>query len=127
MDKVLTRVARLVPEASDLDLLALGLASRATRAGHVCVELDHLDDHVSVEPPVGVDLIELEWPSVELWEEALSRSPLVVSEGRPAGALLRPLVLEGRRLYLQRYWTYEIEELFVVDGHQYRLPALQMN
>jgi muconolactone delta-isomerase len=26
-----------------------------------------------------------------------------------------------------RYWTYEIEELFVVDGHQYRLPALQFN
>ena len=25
------------------------------------------------------------------------------------------------------YWTYEIEELFVVDGHQYRLPALQFN
>jgi hypothetical protein len=28
---------------------------------------------------------------------------------------------------LYRYWTYEIEELFVVDGHQYRLPALQFN
>jgi len=28
---------------------------------------------------------------------------------------------------LYPYWTYEIEELFVVDGHQYRLPALQMN
>lgn len=25
------------------------------------------------------------------------------------------------------YWTYEIEELFVVDGHHYRLPALQFN
>jgi muconolactone delta-isomerase len=25
------------------------------------------------------------------------------------------------------YWTYKIEELFVVDGHQYRLPALQFN
>ena len=25
------------------------------------------------------------------------------------------------------WWTYEIEELFVVDGHQYRLPALQFN
>jgi hypothetical protein len=32
-----------------------------------------------------------------------------------------------RRSPLYKYWTYEIEELFVVDGHQYRLPALQMN
>ena len=28
---------------------------------------------------------------------------------------------------LYPWWTYEIEELFVVDGHQYRLPALQFN
>ncbi|WP_336516495.1 muconolactone Delta-isomerase family protein [Pollutibacter soli] len=28
---------------------------------------------------------------------------------------------------IYRYWTYEIEELYVVDGHQYRLPALQFN
>jgi muconolactone delta-isomerase len=28
---------------------------------------------------------------------------------------------------LYPYWTYDIEELFVVDGHQYRLPALQFN
>jgi muconolactone delta-isomerase len=32
-----------------------------------------------------------------------------------------------QRSPLYRYWTYEIEELFVVDGHQYRLPALQFN
>jgi hypothetical protein len=25
------------------------------------------------------------------------------------------------------YWTYEIDELFVVDGYQYRLPAVQLN
>ncbi len=28
---------------------------------------------------------------------------------------------------IYKYWTYQIEELFVVDGHQYRLPALQLN
>jgi muconolactone delta-isomerase len=28
---------------------------------------------------------------------------------------------------IHRYWNYEIEELFVVDGYQYRLPALQFN
>lgn len=28
---------------------------------------------------------------------------------------------------LHKYWTYEIDELFVYDGQTYRLPALQMN
>jgi muconolactone delta-isomerase len=26
-----------------------------------------------------------------------------------------------------KFWTYEIEELFVVDGQHYRLPAVQLN
>ena len=28
---------------------------------------------------------------------------------------------------LYRYWTVEIDELFVYDGQSYRLPALQLN
>ena len=28
---------------------------------------------------------------------------------------------------LYKYWTYEINELFVVDGLHYRLPAVQLN
>lgn len=28
---------------------------------------------------------------------------------------------------LYGYWDYEIDELFVVDGHHYRLPELQYN
>lgn len=28
---------------------------------------------------------------------------------------------------LFKYWTFEIDELFVYDGQTYRLPALQMN
>ncbi|HEU4574439.1 MAG TPA: hypothetical protein VFS36_05505 [Chitinophagaceae bacterium] len=34
-------------------------------------------------------------------------------------------LLEKSPLY--RYWTYEISELFVVDGQLYRLPAMQPN
>ena len=26
-----------------------------------------------------------------------------------------------------KYWTYDIDELFLIDGQHYRLPALQMN
>ncbi|SJZ83559.1 hypothetical protein [Sediminibacterium ginsengisoli] len=28
---------------------------------------------------------------------------------------------------LYKYWSYEIEELFLYDSQQYRLPALQLN
>ena len=28
---------------------------------------------------------------------------------------------------IYKYWSYEISELFVVDGQLYRLPALQLN
>jgi hypothetical protein len=28
---------------------------------------------------------------------------------------------------LYKYWTYEIDELFLFDGHHYRLPGLQLN
>jgi hypothetical protein len=28
---------------------------------------------------------------------------------------------------LFQYWTYEIDELFVLDGQLYRLPAVQLN
>lgn len=32
-----------------------------------------------------------------------------------------------RKSPIYRYWTYEIDELFLIDGQHYRLPALQMN
>jgi hypothetical protein len=32
-----------------------------------------------------------------------------------------------RKSPIYRYWTYDIDELFLIDGQHYRLPALQMN
>ncbi len=32
-----------------------------------------------------------------------------------------------RKSPLFKYWTFEVDELFVYDGQTYRLPALQMN
>lgn len=32
-----------------------------------------------------------------------------------------------RKSPLFKYWTFEIDELFVYDGQTYRLPALQFN
>ena len=28
---------------------------------------------------------------------------------------------------LYKFWTFEIDELFVIDGQHYRLPAVQPN
>jgi hypothetical protein len=28
---------------------------------------------------------------------------------------------------LHKYWTYEVDELYVLDGQHYRLPAVQPN
>lgn len=28
---------------------------------------------------------------------------------------------------IYKYWTYEVEELFIYDSQHYRLPALQLN
>lgn len=32
-----------------------------------------------------------------------------------------------QRSPLFKYWTYDIDEIFVFDGQNYRLPALQLN
>lgn len=32
-----------------------------------------------------------------------------------------------RQSPVYKYWTYEVDELFLIDGQHYRLPALQMN
>jgi hypothetical protein len=34
-------------------------------------------------------------------------------------------ILEKSPLF--KYWTYEVDELFVLDGQHYRLPAVQPN
>ena len=100
---------RLVPGARPHDLLALGLVAGATRAGHVCVEVDRLADLGGLDPPVPDLSADLPWPTPEYWLRSLADSQLVAVAGRPTDGPLRPLVLDGRRLYLQRYWTFEVD------------------
>jgi exodeoxyribonuclease V alpha subunit len=100
--------SRLAPDASPLALLALGLVARATRAGHVCVDVDRLSE-VTVPDEMPVDGADtLDWPTTPEWEESFVGSPLVGPPERSARSVLRPLVLDGRRLYLHRYWCYEM-------------------
>jgi exodeoxyribonuclease V alpha subunit len=117
--RLAARLGRLGGETSPPVLLAIALALRAPRHGHVCVELGGVAGSIAVEPRplseqaagVGAGVgaedtaepIELDWPEVADWRAALTASPLV----RAGGPGETPLVLEGDRLYLDRYWHYE--------------------
>ena len=95
-------MGRLACTSDPLVLLGAAMASRAPAHGHVCAEIPRLRD--TVRPEVQrEELVSLPWPETEGWLEALRRSPLVGrSDGPPA-----PLVLDGERLYLDRYFRYQ--------------------
>jgi exodeoxyribonuclease V alpha subunit len=103
-------LARLGHEDDPLVLLGAALACLAPLRGHVCLEVGKARDLVRQEAdddqtqPVA----DAEWPEAGPWREALARCaarPGAIV--RPAGPGDSPLVLEGDRLYLDRYWDYE--------------------
>ncbi len=77
--------------------LAAVLASHATREGHVCVDLARAAGEV-----VGESGIEA--PPLSQWLRVLTRCDAIGGPGAH-----KPLILEGTRLYLYRYWRYECE------------------
>ncbi len=92
-------LARLLDECDAAVLLGAALAVRATRLGHVCVDLAGVRDSVipsddSAPAPAG-----LPWPEPSAWTASLAASPLTAEAG--------PLRLEGSLLYLDRYWRQE--------------------
>jgi exodeoxyribonuclease V alpha subunit len=94
IDEELARgLARVGNEHNQDVLLGVALASRATRQGHVCLDLQRF---------APSEVSDVRWPSVPSWMESLRKSVLV---GDAAG--FTPLVLEGERLYLRRYYRYE--------------------
>ncbi len=95
-------IGRICGEGDESVLLAAALAVRGTRSGHVCVRLASLREAVAVEgrDPAVIDA--LPWPEPQQWERSVAGSPLV---GDGSGG--EPLVLDGGRLYLERYHRYE--------------------
>jgi exodeoxyribonuclease V alpha subunit len=104
---VARRLGRLASETDDDVLLAIALAVRAPRLGHVHVDLETIRDTAAVESEEEtVDLSTLPWPESGSWLSTVARSRLVApgdSEDRS-----RPLRLEGTWLYLDRYWAEEV-------------------
>ena len=73
-------MARLVPTASAEALLAVAVAARAPRFGHVCAELDRLPAAMAGDED-RCGAADLPWPAREDWAVALARSPLVSTPG----------------------------------------------
>jgi exodeoxyribonuclease V alpha subunit len=101
-------ISRLVPGVDPEVVLAVAVAARAPRLGHVCVVLEHLPGSVVLDG-TGADPTALPWPEGARWRRALESAPEVVgAPDPPSGTRRAPLVWDGERLYLQRYWSYEV-------------------
>ena len=98
--------ARLGGDVTDEVLLALAVAARGPRRGHVCVDLADVSTLIvdaNDERTEG-----LPWPEADRWAAALVGSDLVATPADSLDEPLRPLVWDGRRLYLQRYFRDEL-------------------
>lgn len=93
------RAAAVAGDGDPLVRLGAALAGRATASGHACVRLDAPWAAVDSAPGDGVA-----WPDPVAWGAALRGSALVAC---PPDESVRPLVLDGDRLYLRRYWRHE--------------------
>lgn len=100
------QVARRLAALGDIDdaavLLALALAVRAPRLGHVLVDLATIRGTVAVDTEESVDLEDLPWPEPGDWVTRVAACTLLTNAPHP-------LRLDGARLYLDRYWREERE------------------
>jgi len=101
---VAQRLAALAEEVDEQVVLAVALAVRGPRLGHVYVDLATIRDTATVDAEEPVDLGALPWPDPDGWPERVRASALA---GGEEGDPERPLRLVGSALYLDRYWREE--------------------
>ena len=80
--------------------LAAAMASHYQGEGNICLELSSVADKALLEDGTG-DFV---FPELKKWQSTLEKSSVV---GRPGD--FKPLILDGSRLYLYRYWDYEMK------------------
>jgi exodeoxyribonuclease V alpha subunit len=98
--RLLTHLAR---DRSRELTLGCALVSRAVHNGDVCLDLTRQAGQLVLRPDVGRSA--LFTPALNPWRDALRRSAVVAEPGDH-----KPLVLDAEdRLYLYRYWDYEMQ------------------
>ncbi len=106
---VARRLGALADESVEDVLLAVALAVRAPRLGHVFVELATIAERATAETEQAVDLDALPWPaSLDDWLALIGASELVEVGEDVSAETPSPLRLVGSRLYLDRYWREEL-------------------
>ncbi len=80
--------------------ISAALASKALHEGHTCLDMGKLasKSYIFKDIPFTLDSL----PSLEHWRNALLLSKIAGSPGD-----YRPLIIDGSRLYIYRYWKYE--------------------
>ncbi len=87
--------------------LAAALTSRQTSRGHVCLDLHHFSEkQLVIEAKVDTTLTT---PALQPWCQKLRSYNAVGQAGD-----FKPLILDGDRLYLNRYWNYERELVEII-------------
>ena len=129
LDVALARFCvELDPHSPPLLLLGAALSSLQLGHGHVCLDLAaclaepglglSVNPSASTLPPARL----LQQIRLDDWLSSLQQSPLAGT----AEAGNSPLVLDGQRLYLRRYWNYEqtvAEQIAARLPRQQALPA----
>src|SRR5690606_34609583 len=101
------------PDADPLTLFTAALVSHQLGRGHICLALSQVlqtaDESLAIPPDLKTQTEGARLPShifrsmeLSVWRDVLAQSPLVYQ-----GPGDCPLVLDGSRLYLRRYWQYE--------------------
>ena len=88
-------------------LLGAALAARSPRFGHTCVVISDVAGSIVVDDAQLVEIDALPWPDPLEWAARLAASPAVYRPETPRGDVTLPLVWDGIRLYLERYWSFE--------------------
>jgi len=103
-------MARIEPATQPLELLGLATASRGATHGHSCIELSAVEKVGATLLPAGTGTgkpTEISWPAADEWSSALVKGLTVANPDEADREPIRPLVFDGHRIYLQRYWVHE--------------------
>ncbi len=106
--QVARAVVRRLHEADLLVLLAVALSVKAVREGQVCLLLDQIGAEWS-DYFERSDTLLPAMPTFHEWMDCLTSSRAVQVAHWGPQTQQRPLVLDGHRLYLNRYWHYEVD------------------